>query len=201
MAASRTERTKYAMLETASMLPLGKIAWVNIRRNFRIFSWLGSPDRSVARSGNHHRTFQLSSRRSDIIRKLVERDANCDSRAVRIPPVVQVIPIIGVIDVNIVGLVPSVAPVFGIRINETEPIATVLEPRISTHHHEGEAEDAKTVIPPIVAAEIIVRNAVAVIPAALLPSAVLRLKAASTMLLPSTLLFAFLCMLLLLGAL
>jgi hypothetical protein len=128
----------------------------------------------------------------------MEGDANCNPRAIGIPAVVQVIAAIAVIDVNIVGLVPGVSPVFRIRINKSEPIAIVLEAWEPAHHQERKAVDAEPVIPAIVATEIIVGNAVAVVAAALLPSAVLGLKAASAMLLPSVLLFAFLCMPLLL---
>jgi hypothetical protein len=128
----------------------------------------------------------------------IDRDANCNPRAIGIPAVVQVIAAIAVIDVNIVSLVPGVSPVFRISINKSEPIAIVLEAWEPAHHQERKAVDAEPVIPAIVATEIIVGNAVAVVAAALLPSAVLGLKAASAMLLPSVLLFAFLCMPLLL---
>ena len=116
----------------------------------------------------------------------------------RIPAVVEVIPVVEVIDVNIIRLVPGVSPVFWIWVNETEPIAIVLEARIPAHHHEGEAIDAEPVTSTTVAAEIVVRNAVAVVAAALLPSAVLELPAVGSMLLPGDPLFALLCMPLLL---
>jgi hypothetical protein len=131
----------------------------------------------------------------------LKRDANCNPGAVRIPTVIQVIPVIEVLDINIVRLVPVVSPVFWIRINGTEPIATVLEARIPANLHEGEAVDAERVIPTIVATEIVVRNTVAVVAAALRPSAVLGVPALSTTLLPGAPLFAFLFTLLLLRAL
>ena len=126
----------------------------------------------------------LSSRFVDRLR----RDANCNPRAVRIHAVVQVIPVIRVCDVNIIGLVPGVSPVFRIRINHTEPMASVLEARIPALHTEGEAGDAEIVIRTIVAAVRIVRNAIAVVAAALLPIAVLRLPVLSAIPLPVTLL-------------
>jgi hypothetical protein len=131
----------------------------------------------------------------------LKRDANCNPGTARIPAVVQIIPVIEVTDVNIVGLVPSVSPVFRIRINATEPIAAVLEARIPANLHEGEAVDAEPVTPAIVTTEIVVRNAVAVVAAALLPSTVLGLPTVGAPLLPGTPLFAFLCTLLLLRAL
>ena len=95
-------------------------------------------------------------------------------------------------------MVPGVSPVFWIWVNETEPIAIMLETGIPAHHHEGEAVDAEIVTPTIVASEIAIRNAVAVVAAALMPIAVLGLPAVSSMLLPGNPLFALLGMLLLL---
>ena len=85
-------------------------------------------------------------------------------------------------------MVPVVSPIFWIRVNKTEPIAAVLEARKPANHHEGEAVDVEPVIWAIVAAEIGVGNAVAVIAAALLPRAVLGIKAVGAMLLPGSLL-------------
>src|ERR1019366_8904772 len=102
-----------------------------------------------------------------------KRDTNCNPRAVSIPAVVQVISITGVCDVNIVGLVPVRTPVFGIWIHHTEPKASVLEARISANHHVGLVVDPERVTLAIVAAVIVVRNAVAVVAAALFPVAVI----------------------------
>jgi hypothetical protein len=102
-----------------------------------------------------------------------KRDANRDAGAARIIAVVQIVSVIGIIDVDVVSLIPVGSPVFWIRINETEPIATILEARKSSHHHEGQAVDAEGVTRTIVATEIRVRNAVAIVAAALLPSAAL----------------------------
>jgi hypothetical protein len=126
------------------------------------------------------------------MRASINRDANCNAWPIRIPAIVQVIPAIDGVDVNVVILVPSVSPVFRIRINKNEAIATVLEAWIPAHHQEGEAVDAEPVISAIMPTEIIVGNAVAVVAAALLPCAVLGLPAAGAMLLPSPLLLAFL---------
>lgn len=51
----------------------------------------------------------------------LKRDAKCNPRAVRMRAVVQVKPVLRVSDVNIIGLVPGVSPVFWIRVNDTEP--------------------------------------------------------------------------------
>jgi hypothetical protein len=128
------------------------------------------------------------------------RDANGNPGSAKIPAVVQVIPAIVVLDVDIVGLVPVRSPVLWIRINETEPIPTVLETRIPAYLHKGKAVDPEVVTPTVVVLVVGVRNAVAVIAAALLPGAMFVVPALGTTLLPAAPLFAFLGTLLLLRA-
>ena len=60
--------------------------------------------------------------------------------------VVQVIAVIDVDDINIVGVVPVVRPGSRPWVNETEPIALVLEPWIPAHYQEGKAIDAKSMV-------------------------------------------------------
>ena len=120
---------------------------------------------------------------------LSERNTDGDPGTAWKPAVEQVISVIDVIDVNVVGFIPVVSPVFWIRLNRAEPIATVLETRRSGHHQEGEAEDAEPMVAAIVGVEVVVRNAVAVVAAALLPGAMLGVEAAGAMLLPCTMLF------------
>jgi hypothetical protein len=59
-------------------------------------------------------------------------------------------------------------------------------------NQNGETEDAEPVVPAIVAAETVIRNAIAVVTPALLPGAVLRLPAMGTITLPGDALFAYL---------
>jgi len=117
-----------------------------------------------------------------------KRDADCNPGAARIPAVEQVIPVIHVIDVNVVGLVPVGSPVFRIGIIEIEPKAVVLEARKPAHHHEGEVVYAEPVARTIVGVKNVVRYPVAVVAAALLPGAMLGVEAAGAMLLPGTML-------------
>jgi len=98
-------------------------------------------------------------------------------------------------------LVPVRSPEFRIRINDTEPIAAVLETRKPANLHKGEAVDAERVDRAVVAAEIDVRNAIAVVAAALLPSAVLGVEAVGAALLPFASLFTLLRDFLLMSAL
>jgi hypothetical protein len=100
----------------------------------------------------------------------LHRDADCDSD-IGIPAVVQVVAVINVGDINVVVVVPVIAPVLRPRVNGTDPIAFVLEARVSAYNHEGEAVDAKPVVLTKVSAVAVVRNAVAVVTTALSPSA------------------------------
>jgi hypothetical protein len=117
----------------------------------------------------------------------LHRDTDRNSGA-RIPAVIQVVAAIGVNDINIVGVVPIVPPVFGPWVNGTEPIALVLEPRKSAHNQEGKARDAESVISAKVSAETIVRNVITAVATALLPGAVVGLPVSRAMLLPGALL-------------
>ena len=127
-----------------------------------------------------------------------ERDADCNSGTAGISAVEQVITVVVVIHVHVVCLIPVRSPVLGIGIEQTEPIAAVLEARVSADHHEGHSVDAEPVSPTVVAAEIVVRDSVAVVPATLPPTAVLLIPPGGAMLLPDTLLLRLLLALLLL---
>jgi len=98
----------------------------------------------------------------------LERDTDCNSR-VGIPAVVHVITVIHVGDVDIVVVVPVVAPVFGPGVNGADPIATVLEAGISTYDQKGQATDSESMVWTKISAVTIVRNAVPAIAAALVP--------------------------------
>ena len=128
----------------------------------------------------------------------VQINGNGDSVA-GIPSVVQVIAVSRVVDIHIIVVVPVVGPVFRPRVNQTEPIASVLEAWVSAHDNYWVAVDAERVTRTKVAIVAVVGNSVAIVTAALLPIAVLGLPVMRTMLLPVALLLAFLPALLLLG--
>ena len=86
--------------------------------------------------------------------------------------VVQVIAVVNVDNVNIVVVVPVIAPVFRPRVNSSDPIAAVLEARVPAHNQEGQAVDAESMVLTKISAEAVVRNAITVVAAALLPGAV-----------------------------
>ena len=116
-----------------------------------------------------------------------------------IPSVVQVIAVSSVVDIHIIVVVPIVGPVFRPRINQTEPIASVLEAGIPANDNYWVAVNAEGVSRTEIAIVAVVGNAIALVAATLLPIAVLGLPVMRTVLLPVTLLLAFLPALLLLG--
>jgi putative NIF3 family GTP cyclohydrolase 1 type 2 len=63
---------------------------------------------------------------------------------------------------------------------------------MSANVDHGKTEDAESVILAVVAAETVIRNAVAVVAATLLPGAMFRLPAVCTIALPSNLLLVYL---------
>ena len=128
----------------------------------------------------------------------VQINGNGDSIA-GVPSVVQVIAVSRVVDIHIIVVVPVVGPVFRPRVNQTEPIASVLKARVSAHDDYWVAVDAERVTRTKVAIVAVVGNSVAIVTAALLPIAVLGLPVMRPMLLPVALLLAFLPALLLLG--
>jgi len=89
----------------------------------------------------------------------------------------QVIAVVDVGDINVVGVVPVIPPIFWPWVNETEPKVVVSEARISAHDQEGQSVDAESMVRPKVSTIPVVRNAIAVVTATLLPSAVVGIPA------------------------
>ena len=118
---------------------------------------------------------------------MLHRDADCNTYA-GMPAVIQVVAVIVIDNINVVGVIPIGRPITRIWIDHTEPVATILEARISTDYQEGKSANAEAMSHSKVATETIVRNAKTVVSAPLLPAAVIGLPVASTVLLPCTLL-------------
>ena len=106
--------------------------------------------------------------------------------------VVQVIAVVDVGHIDVIVVVPIVAPVFRPGVNFAEPITLILEARESANHQEGEAGDAKAVILAKVSTESVLRNAIAMVSATLLPGAVVGLPMLRTVLVPRRVLDALL---------
>jgi len=100
----------------------------------------------------------------------------------RIAAVVQVVAVV-VIDVNVIGGVPVVGPVFRPRIEHHERISLVLETRISQIHNWDPTE-VEVVLPAEIETEASLRNIVAAIPAALRPSSMVGGPVLGAILLP-----------------
>jgi hypothetical protein len=104
-------------------------------------------------------------------KKTLPRDANRNPYA-RVPPVEQIVTVIDVDDINVVIVVPVIAPGFRPRVNHAEPEAVVLEAGISADNHKREVENAEPMVAAKVSTVAIVWNAIAVVTATLLPVAV-----------------------------
>ena len=113
-----------------------------------------------------------------------DSDGNSDTG---MSAVEQVVTVIDVADVDVVGVVPVVRPGFRPRVNETEPIAAILEPGISADDTERATLDTKPMLRPKVSTESRVGDSITLVAATLLPGAVVRLPAPCAMLLPSAL--------------
>ena len=96
---------------------------------------------------------------------------------VGIPAVVKVIAVVGVGDVNVVVVIPVIAPVFRPRINEADPIALILEAWVPSNNQKRQAVDAEPMVPTKVSPVTVVRDTVTVVAATLLPVAVVRVPA------------------------
>src|SRR5579863_6318024 len=94
-----------------------------------------------------------------------------------IAPVVQVVAVVNIGDVNVVVVIPVISPVFRPWVNKTDPIALILEAGESTNNHEGQAVDAEPMVATKVSTVMVVGDSVAVVAAPLLPVAVVRVPA------------------------
>ena len=98
----------------------------------------------------------------------LERNVYGDSDS-GMAPVVHVIPVIHVVDVNVVGFIPGARPRFWPRINKIEPDAPVLESWTPAHNNHRNAMDTKPVPTAKMGAETVFRNAVSPVPSAFAP--------------------------------
>jgi hypothetical protein len=105
--------------------------------------------------------------------KLLERDTDGDA-SVGIPAVVHVVAVIHIGNIDVVVVVPIVAPIFGPWVKSTDPVAVVPEAGISSDEPEWQATDSEAMLWSKVSAITVIRNAVTVVAAALLPRAVVR---------------------------
>lgn len=106
----------------------------------------------------------------------------------RIPAIEQVVPIVHIVDINVVSVIPVISPVFRPGVDRAKPIAVVLETGVSSHDHEREDADFESMVRPKTSAETVIRYEIPVISAALPPGSVVRLPVACAMLLPGALL-------------
>lgn len=115
-------------------------------------------------------------------------DADGDS-VVRIPTIVQVIAVAGVVNIHIIVLIPVACPIFRPWVNDVKVKTAVLETRMSANHRYGMTIDSERVRRPKMASVTVLRNPVTVVSAALLPIAVFRSPIVCAPLLPDAALF------------
>jgi hypothetical protein len=104
----------------------------------------------------------------------LQRDIDRDSLT-GIPVVVQVVAVVDVVYVDVVIVIPVVAPGLRPWVNRADPITVVLKARIAADHQEGKSVDSEAMAGPEVSAEAVIRDAIAAITATLLPGAVIGL--------------------------
>ena len=80
-------------------------------------------------------------------------------------------------DIHVVVVIPVIPPVFRPRVNKTDPIAPILEAWVPANNQEGQTVDAEPMAPTKVSTVTVVRDAVAIVAATLLPVAVVRVPA------------------------
>jgi hypothetical protein len=88
-----------------------------------------------------------------------------------IPAVKQVIPVVNVIDVDLVGVIPIIRPVSWPWVNHAEPVTFVLEPRIAALDHERKTGDSEAMFRSKVSPEPVIGDVVAAVSTTLLPVA------------------------------
>ncbi len=126
----------------------------------------------------------------------IQVDADGNS-VLRIPTIVQVIAVTGVVNVHIIVLIPVARPIFRPRVNNIKVKTVVLESRMSANHRYGMTIDPERVGRPEMPSVPVLRNPVTVVTAALPPIAVFRSPIVCATLLPDPTLFDLLPVLLL----
>jgi hypothetical protein len=109
-------------------------------------------------------------------------DGDGDSR---MPPVVHVISIIDVVDIDLVGPVPDRRPGLRAGINYIKPEAPKLETRGAFDHYDRDVVDPKPVPTAEMSAEAVFRDAISVVAASLVPGTMLTMPISCTLALPN----------------
>ena len=116
----------------------------------------------------------------------LQRDVNGDGNS-RMPPVVHVISIIDVVDIDLVGPVPDRRPGLRAGINYIKPEAPKLETRGAFDHYDRNVVNAKPVSTAEMGAEAVFRDAVSVVATTFVPGTMLTLPISCTLALPNVL--------------
>ena len=116
------------------------------------------------------------------------RAAYIEMRSAMRTSILQVVAIVvDAADIDVVGPVPVILPVFRPWVDGTEPIAVILETGMARLDTEWQAVDAEPMLRSEVPMVPVVRHAVAFVAATLIPSTMIGLPALRPMLLPGSL--------------
>ena len=116
----------------------------------------------------------------------LQRDVDGDGNS-RMPPVVHIISIIDVVDIDLVGPVPDRRPGLRAGINYIKPEAPKLETRGAFDHYDRDVVDAKPVSTAEMGTEAIFRDAVAMVATTFMPGTMLTLPISCALALPNAL--------------
>ena len=102
-------------------------------------------------------------------------------------PVVHVVSVVDVVDINVVSPVPGWRPCFRTGIDDAEPVAPELKTRVAFDCDHGNFVNAEPVSAAEISVEAINRDAISVVAAAIVPGAMLSLPIMRTLALPDVL--------------
>jgi len=102
-------------------------------------------------------------------------------------PVVHVVSVVDVVDINVVSPVPGRRPCFRAGIDDAEPVSAELEPGIALDYDDGNFVDAEPVSTAEMGMEAFVGDAVPVVSAAIVPPTMLAVPVMRSLAFPDVL--------------
>ena len=116
----------------------------------------------------------------------LQRDVDSNGNS-RMLPVVHVISVVDVVNINVISPIPNRRPGFRAWIYHAEPEATELEPRVAIDYDDWDVVDAKPLSTAKMRPEAIFRNTISAVAAAFVPIMMLMLPISCPLALPDVL--------------